>query len=99
MANLEFQMYHGLYLLLTSNPITVLINYALVIGLLSGILSILPFGLIRVPITFMGTIALIAWFYCSYALKISTFNLLYAEKAYWIIKFLGDFVIGILFGI
>ena len=99
MANLEFQIYHGLFLLLTSNPINILVSYALFIGLLSGILSILPFGLIRIPITIMGLVALIAWFYCSYALKISTFNLLYAEKAYWIIKFVGDFVVGILFGI
>ena len=99
MANLEYQLYHALYLFLTSTPIKILTNFPFFIGLVTGVLSILPYGIGKFPIVVMGTVALLFWVYTSYSLEVTVSSLIYEQKAYWIVNFFGNFIIGNILGL
>ena len=99
MENFNHQMLNGLYQLLASSPIKMLFKYSLPIGVLTGVVSLLPFAIKRIPHAVVAIIALLASIFIAESFGLTKEQMLYSEKAYFIAKFIGDYVVGCVFGL
>ena len=98
MENLNYQLMAGLYRLLTTKPVDFIIQHSLTIGLITGIIAVVPFLIKRLPHAVMMVLSSLMVFYICNAFDLSMAQVLYSPKSYLVVQMLGNYIIGCIFG-
>lgn len=98
MDNLNRQLMDGLYKLLTAKPVDFILQHSLLIGFITGIISLMPFAIKRIPHAVISILAILTAFFISNSLDLSFSQALYSAKFYIVVNLIGNYVIGCIFG-
>ena len=98
MENLNLQLLAGIYQLLVSNPVQVFFHHSFLIGVFAGVISLLPYGIKRLPHVVVAIIVLFTWYWVKQKLNFSVMQAMYSEKSYFIVAFFGNYIIGCIVG-
>ncbi len=98
MDNLNRQLMDGLYKLLTAKPTDFILQHSLLIGFITGIISLMPFAIKRIPHAVISILAILTAFFISNSLDLSFSQALYSAKFYIVANLIGNYVIGCIFG-
>lgn len=98
MENLNHHILSGIYQLLMSQPLQFLLHHSFIIGIFTGIISVIPFVIKRLPTLIVAIVALLASYYISQLLGFTFMQALYSGKTYFIAILVGNYVIGSIFG-
>ena len=98
MENLNHLLALCLCWILTSHLVHFIIQHSLIIGLITGTISGIPFVIKDIfhLIIFLLDLALIVYFCITY--NISLIQLLYSQEFYLIAEILGNYILGCTFG-
>lgn len=98
MDNLNHQLMDGLYKLLTTKPVDFILQHSLLIGFITGVISLMPFVIKQIPHVVILIVAILTAFFISNSLDLSFNQALYSAKFYIVANFIGNYVIGCIFG-
>lgn len=98
MDNLNRQLMEGLYKLLTTKPIDFIFQHSLLIGFITGVISLMPFAIKRIPHVVISILAVLTAFVINTSLDLSFSEALYTAKFYIVANLIGNYVIGCIFG-
>lgn len=98
MDNFNYQLMHGLMLLLTSKPVNFVFTHSLLLGFVSGVISLVPFAIKRLLHVVIMIIVLLAAFYITDQVGLTVEQLFYYDKAFFIVNFVGNYIFGCIGG-
>lgn len=98
MDNFLHQILSGIAQIILSKPVVFLFDHSLVIGLITGAISLIPFMVKQLPTIIIAVVALLASFYMSEYFNLTFIQALYFEKTYFIAKLVGNYIVGLAFG-
>jgi cytochrome c biogenesis protein CcdA len=98
MDNLNQQLIHGIYLLLTSKPVSFILEHSLMLGIVSGIISLMPFAVKRILHVVILLVAGLALLFVMDRLGLKITEVFYSAKADFIATLVGNYLIGCIFG-
>lgn len=98
MDNFNYQLMHGLMLLLTSKPVNFVLTHSLLLGFVSGVISLVPFAVKRLLHVVIMIIAVLAAFYVTDQVGLTVEQLFYYDKAFFIANFVGNYIFGCIGG-
>lgn len=98
MDNFNYQLMHGLMLLLTSKPVNFVFNHSLLLGFVSGVISLVPFAVKRLLHVVIMIITVLAAFYVTDQVGLTVEQLFYYDKAFFIANFVGNYIFGCIGG-
>lgn len=98
MDNLNHQLMDGLYKLLTTKPVDFILQHSLLIGFITGVISLMPFVIKQIPHAVIAIVAILTAFFISNSLDLSFSQALYSAKFYIVANFIGNYVIGCILG-
>ena len=82
MDNLNHQLMDGLYKLLTTKPVDFILQHSLLIGFITGVVSLMPFAIKRIPHAVISILAILITFFISNSLDLSFNEALHSAKFY-----------------
>ena len=88
----------GLYKLLTAKPTDFILQHSLLIGFITGVISLMPFAIKRIPHAVISILAILTAFFISSSLNLSFSEALHFAKFYIVANLIGNYVIGCVFG-
>lgn len=98
MDNLNHQLMDGLYKLLTAKPIDFILQHSLLIGFITGVISLMPFAIKRIPHAVISILAILTAFFITNSLDLSFSQALYSVKFYIVTNLIGNYIIGCVLG-
>ncbi len=98
MDNLNQQLIHGIYLLLTSKPVGFILEHSLMLGIVSGVISLMPFAIKRILHVVILLVAGLALLFAMDRLGLKITEVFYSAKADFIATLVGNYLIGCVFG-
>lgn len=98
MESLNYQLMDGLYRLLTCEPVDFIIQHTLLVGLITGVLAVIPFAIKRIPHVLIILIALIVFIYVFDTQDIAIRDVFYSGKMFLVVRILGDYLFGCVYG-
>lgn len=98
MDNLNQQLIHGIYLLLTSKPVGFILEHSLILGIVSGVISLMPFAIKRILHVVILLVAGLALLFVMDRLGLKITEVFYSAKADFIAILVGNYLIGCVFG-
>ena len=98
MESLNYQLMDGLYQLLTCEPVDFIIQHTLLVGLITGVLAVIPFAIKRIPHVLIILIALIVFIYVFDTQDIAIRTVFYSGKMFLVVRILGDYLFGCIYG-
>lgn len=98
MDNLNRQLMDCLYKLLTAKPVDFILQHSLLIGFITGVISLMPFAIKRIPHAVISILAILTAFFISNSLNLSFNEALYSAKFYLVANLIGNYIVGCIFG-
>ncbi|MDD3266180.1 MAG: hypothetical protein PHC75_03250 [Burkholderiales bacterium] len=98
MDNFNNQLMDGLYKLLTTKYVDFILSHSLLIGFITGVISLMPFFIKRVPYLVIVILGVLVSFYISNRFDLSFAEAFYSPRFSFVARFLGDFIIGCICG-
>lgn len=98
MESLNYQLMDGLYRLLTCEPVDFIIQHTLLVGLVTGVLAVIPFAIKNIPHVLIILISLIVFIYVIDTQDIAIRDVFYSGKLYLVVRILGDYLFGCIYG-
>lgn len=98
MDKLNQQIVDNISLLLVSKPILFILAHSIVVGIISGIISLIPFKVKRVIHILVLLVVLFSGYQILIENHIDIADILYATQAYSIAEFVGNYCVGCLIG-
>ena len=98
MESLNLQLLDGLYRLLTSKPIDFIIQHTMLIGLVTGVLAVIPFVIKQIPHLVILGVVLLVFIYVVDSQDVAIRDALYSGKLFLAVRITGDYVIGCVYG-
>lgn len=98
MNSYDPQLMDGLFRLLTCKPVEFVFQHSLSIGIVAGIISLMPFRVKRLPHVIIALLAMLATFYMYSLLNLSFKQLWYSEHIYFVVNLAGNYLIGCIIG-
>jgi len=98
MKSYDPQLMDGLFRLLTCKPVEFVFQHSLSIGVVAGVISLMPFRIKRLPHILIVFLVMLAVFYMYSLLNLSLKQLWYSEHIYFAVKLAGDYIIGCIIG-
>lgn len=98
MDNLNQQLIHGIYLLLTSKPVGFILEHSLMLGMVSGFISLMPFAIKRLLHVVILLVAGLALLFVMDRLGLNITEVFYSAKADFIATLVGNYLIGCIAG-
>lgn len=98
MENFLHQLLAGVAQILLSKPIIFLFEHSFIIGLVTGIISVMPFAVKQLPTLIVIIVGILSSFYISEYYNLSFIQALYSDKSYFIAVLMGNYLIGSIFG-
>jgi len=98
MHSLNEQILTGISELLLSRPIHFIFDHSLAIGIITGIISLMPFVIKQIPHMVVIIIALLASYHISESFNLTFEQALHDKHFYIVISLIGDYIIGCIFG-
>lgn len=84
---------------LTNKGIGIIFNHSLLLGVITGVISLIPFFIKRIPHAIIFIIGVIAVIYVYDSSNLDLKDMLYYSKMYVVLKFMGRYVIGFIYGL
>lgn len=84
---------------LSNKGISLIFNHSMVFGLLTGVISLIPFFIKRVPHVVIMIIGFITIIYVYDSSNLDLKDMLYYPKMYLVVKFMGRYIIGFIYGL
>lgn len=99
MNNLDKQVFDAIYMFLTLDPILFMFNHSVMVGIVSGVISLIPFPKIKriLPI-FMLLLAVLASYIVVARNHIELSMFLVDNRVYFVAEMLGNYLLGLLIG-
>lgn len=88
----------ALYKLLTAKAVDFMLKHSLLIGLVAGAISLMPFSVKRLPHLVIFILALLSTFFIANLFNLSLYETLYSARIYIVANLIGNYVIGCVFG-
>ena len=98
MESLNLQLLDGLYRLLTSKPIDFIIQHTMLVGLITGVLAVIPFVIKQIPHLLILLVCLLLVIYVMDSQDIAIHDALYSGKMFLVVRIAGDYIIGCVYG-
>ena len=98
MEHLNTQLMEGLFKLLTAKPIVFLTAHSLAIGFITGVLSLIPFGIKQIPHLVILVIFILSAFYIKANYDVSYFDVFYKAEAFFLANLVGNYIFGCIGG-
>lgn len=94
MENLNVSLLNSLLLFLKLQPISFIIEHSMLLGLLAGVLSLVPFLVARVIHLFVLLITIVAIIYVTGVTGLNITDMLYYANSMFIATLVGDYILG-----
>lgn len=98
MENLDNQLMHGLLMLLTSKPVSFVFDHSLLLGFISGVISLVPFAVKRIGHAVVMLVAMFAILYLSNVADLSLSEVFYYSKTMLVANLVGNYILGCIGG-
>ena len=98
MESLNYQLMDGLYRLLTCKPIDFIIQHTMLVGLITGVLAVIPFMIKQIPHLVIMGVVLLVFIYVVDSQDIAIRDVFYSGKLYLVVRILGDYLFGCIYG-
>lgn len=98
MDNFNYQVMHGLSVLLTSKYVSFILDHSLLLGFISGVLSLIPFAIKRILHIIVLVIAVLIACYLVEVTGLKLGELFYSNKAFIIANLIGNYFFGCIAG-
>ncbi len=98
MDNINAQLMHGLYVLLTSKAVNFVFEHSFLLGFVSGVISLIPFAVKRIMHVVIMIIAILAAFYVTDQMGLTMEQFFYYDKSFFVIKLVGNYLFGCIGG-
>lgn len=98
MDNLKHQLMDGIYKLLTAKPIDFILQHSLLIGFITGVISLMPFAIKRLPHAVIMILAILTTYFIASLFNLSFHETLYSASINIVANLIGNYAIGCIFG-
>jgi hypothetical protein len=98
MENLNNQLMHGLLMLLTSKPVSFMFEHSLLLGFISGVISLVPFAVKRIGHAVIISVAMLAIIYLCDMVDLSLHDVFYYSKTILVANLVGNYIFGCIGG-
>ena len=98
MEHLNTQLMEGLFKLLTAKPVNFVLDHSLAIGFITGVLSLIPFGIKQIPHLVILVIFMLSAFYINLYYDVSYIEVFYKAEAFFIANLVGNYIFGCIGG-
>ena len=99
MDKVDNQLMDWAYNFLVFPPVDFIIYHSFIIGFIAGVISLTPFIIKRTPHILIFIIAALGLSFAGHKLELELGQLLYSAKSYFIMKMLGNYIIGCFYGL
>ena len=98
MEHLNTQLMEGLFKLLTAKPVNFVLDHSLAIGFITGVLSLIPFGIKQIPNLVILVIFILSAFYIKANYDVSYIDVFYKAEAFFLANLVGNYIFGCIGG-